>query len=369
MSSPILEFLGKYVPVVKPDTGDLTIQDLKAMTILQRVQLRDWTIEFFTFGFIVLFTLLWKVGDFYNELKVKRFLSGVEQVFKKQFYQFGVLPNKLYIKDSSENFASYATGRLNIAKVDLKFILKPRQNLFLWILETFFSLFTTSVQTPEDKVEIIITPSGKYDNFISAIVSKLGMNEARKFNYFLSLCKTTDSPNLPESFVYMSEANEFQDKITTPELKQSLTLQSANFLKVIAFTDQSSIRPETLKEFIPHRKVILEFKLTTSSEDLKIISSVLDSVFSILDKLSDQVITFKPETIKKIVKTREIEIEKLKKIEQEIKNEKIADEQAKLKREEREKLRNMSREDQLKAEKKAQEKKQKKLQKKQRVKM
>ncbi|KAI5965291.1 uncharacterized protein KGF55_001511 [Candida pseudojiufengensis] len=368
--SQILELIGKYYPfVTQPTTSSLTVEDLKAMTLWERIQIRDWRTEFFTLGFIIIFTILFKLGDYVNELKVKNFLSGVEQVFKKQFYQFGVLPNKLFIKDSSEHFASYATGRLNIAKVDLKFILKPRQNIFIWIMETGFSLFTTSVQTPEDKVEIIITPSGKYDNFISAIVSKLGMNDARKLNYFLSLCKTTDSSNLPESFVYMSEANEFQDKITTPELKQSLTLQSANFLKVIAFTDQSSIRPETLKEFIPNRKVIIELNLTTNKNDLKIISSVLDSIFNIIDKLSDQVITFKPETLKKIVKTRENEIEKLKKFELELKNEKLADEQAKLKREEREKLRNLSREDQLKAEKKAQEKKQKKLQRKQRIKM
>ena len=84
------------------------------------------------------------------------------------------------------------------------------KTFFLDFRNCFF--FTGNVVAPEDKAEIIITPLAQYDNFISAVVSKLGMNDARKFNYFLSLCKTTDSPNLPESFVYMSETNEFQEK-------------------------------------------------------------------------------------------------------------------------------------------------------------
>lgn len=349
--------------------NQLTLEELNALTIWQRIQLKDWRVEFFTLGFTVIFVLLFKAGDLYNQSKVTKFLNNVKPTFTKQFFQFGVAPNKLYVKDSSENYSSYASGRLNIAKVDLKFVLAPRHNLFLWIMEVLISFFTNNVKAPEDTVEVVITPLGKYDNFISAIVSKLGMNDARKANYFLSLCKTTDSPNLPESFVYMSEAHEFQDKLTTTELRQALTLGSASFIKFIAFTDQPEAKPESLRDFLPNRKVIVRLGLVTSKSDLKIISEVLDAVFNLVDKLSDQAITFKPETVKRVVKTREAEIEKYKKLEQEIKNEKLAEEQAKLKREERDKLRNLSREEQLKADKKAQEKKQKKLQKKQRVRM
>lgn len=320
-------------------------------------------------AFIVIFASLYKAGDLYNKSKVTGFLSGISEVMNKQFYQFGVSPDKLYIKDSSENYSSYATGRVNIASVQINFSLVPRHNIFLWILEAGFSFFAASVKAPEDTVEIVITPLGHYDNFISAIVSKLGMNDARKFNYFLSLCKTSDSPNLPESFVYMSEANEFQEKTTTNELKNSLTLQIANTLKFIAFTDQPIERPENLREFIPNRKVIISLKATTSKKDLQQISTILDAVFNLVDKLVDTAITFRPEALKKVVKTREAEIDKLKKIQEEIRKDELADEQAKLKREERDRLRNLSREEQIKAEKKAAERRQKKMQKKQRIKM
>ncbi|KAI5950516.1 hypothetical protein CANMA_005176 [Candida margitis] len=366
----IFELIAKYYPFAVPQqVNQLTLEELNALTVWQRIQLKDWRVEFFTLGFTLIFVALFKAGDLYNQSKVTKFLNNVKPTFAKQFFQFGVAPNKLYIKDSSENYSSYATGRLNIAKVDLKFVLAPRHNLFLWIMEVLLGLFTSNVQPPQDTVEVVITPSGKYDNFISAVVSKLGMNDARKANYFLSLCKTTDSPNLPESFVYMSEAHEFQDKLTTTEFKQALTLPSASFIKFVAFTDQPEAKPESLRDFLPNRRVIIRLSLTTSKSDHKVIGEVLDAVFNVVDKLSDQAITFKPETVKRIVKTRDAEIEKYKKLEQEIKNEKLAEEQSKLKREERDKLRNLSREEQLKADKKAQEKKQKRLQKKQRVRM
>lgn len=339
------------------------------MSVWQRLQIRDWSLEFFTLGFIIVFSLIYKAGDLYNKSIVTRFLSGISEVMNKQFYQYGVSKDQLYIKDNSENYSSYAIGRVNVATVNINFSLVPRQNIFLWILETAFSFFTGNVVAPEDKAEIIITPLAQYDNFISAVVSKLGMNDARKFNYFLSLCKTTDSPNLPESFVYMSETNEFQEKITTPELRSSLTLQSANYIKYIALTDQSVEKPESLRELMPKRRIVISVKAITSQNDLKQLSAVLDAVFNLVDKLADGAITFKPEALKKVVKTREAEIDKLKKIQEEIKKEELAEEQSKLKRQERDRLRNMSREEQLKAEKKAAERRQKKMQKKQRIKM
>ena len=134
-------------------------------------------------------------------------------------------------------------------------------------------------------------------------------------------------------------------------------------------TDQSVEKPESLRELMPKRRIVISVKAITSQNDLKQLSAVLDAVFNLVDKLADGAITFKPEALKKVVKTREAEIDKLKKIQEEIKKEELAEEQSKLKRQERDRLRNMSREEQLKAEKKAAERRQKKMQKKQRIKM
>lgn len=339
------------------------------MSFLERFLASNWNLEFICIGSILIMATLIKLGDLYNQRLVKNFLSGISEVIKKNFYQYGVSETELYKKDSSENFTSYATGRVNIASVKIDFRLQPRQNVFVWIAETLMSFFTTSVQKPTDRVDITITPSSEYDNFISSIVSKVGMDNHRKYNYFLSLTKTTDSNSLPESFVFMCESNEFQDKILSEQLKSSLTLESASYLRYISFTDQPTERPEILRDLIPRRRIVISANLTSKKNHLKQIEQILDATFNIVDRLASKEIKLSSEAIKKVVKTRENEVAKIKKIEDEIKQEQLAEEKAKLRREEKNRLRNLSSEEQLKLEKKAAEKKQRKLQKKQRVRM
>ncbi|ODV80188.1 DUF1682-domain-containing protein [Suhomyces tanzawaensis NRRL Y-17324] len=366
------------VPIPVPTTNnspkryaEYTVEELTNLTILQRIQLYDWRVEAVTLLFTIAFVVLYKIGDVYNQSLVTKYLKGLERSFTKNFFQYGVTSDKLYVKDSSENYSSYATGRANIAKVDLTFRLVPRHNIFVWILETVMSFFTENIYAPVDKVEIVITPSKdvQYENFIAAIVSKIGMNDFRKFNYYLSLTKTSDSANLPESFVYMGEANEFQDKITTPELKQALSVQAASFLNYVAFTDQPVERPENLNDLIPKKRVIISTGSISNKDQLNQLNSILDAVFNLIDKLAAKDITFKSEALKKVVKARETEVAKINKAREELKKEELLAEKAKLRKQERDRLRNLSSEEQAKLEKKALEKKQKKQQRKQRVKM
>lgn len=341
------------------------------MTILQRLALHNWSLEYVTLGFTVAFIVLFKIGDFYNQSIVTKFLKGLEGVFTENFFQYGVTSDALYVKDSSENFSSYATGRKNIAKVDLTLKLKARHNISVLVMETLLSYFTESVPPPVDKVEIVVTPSDdvQYDNFIQAIVSKIGMNDSRKFNYFLSLSRTVDSTEIPESFVFMTEVNEIQEKIAIPELVEGLSLSTASFLKYVAFTDQHVEKPETIRDLLPRRSVIISAHITTNKNELAELSKVLNGVFTVVDRLASKEITFKPETLRKVVKTREAEVQKIQKLIDEAKEQEVAEEKAKARAEEKARLRSLPREEQIKLEKKALEKKQRKMQKKQRVKM
>lgn len=334
------------------------------MNVLQRLKTADLRLEAFTFIFCVIFVFLYKLGDLHNSGKVKSFLAGVQTVFEDNFALFGVGKGKLYEKDSSENFASYASGRDSIAKVNINFTLAPRQNIFLWTMETLFGIFTETVKKPEDTVEIVITPSVDYENFISAIASKIGMSDSRKFNYYLSLTKTSDSEALPESFVFMSEANDFQEKTLTPELADALDLTMASYLKFVSFTDQPSEKPESIPDLVPKRRIVISLKLVTGKKELARISQLIGAVFDIVDKIAAGEITFRPESIRKVVKTREVEISKIKKAQEVLEQEKLADEKAKLKRQEKDRLRNLSREEQARLEKKASDRKQRKAQKK-----
>ncbi|CAH6721342.1 UPF0674 endoplasmic reticulum membrane protein [[Candida] jaroonii] len=345
------------------------LDELNSMTFFERAKLQDWRLELVTLGFTGVFVILFFIGDFYNKSLVTGFLNGINDTLKQNFYQVGVSKDELYIKDSSENYSSYATGRDNISRVNIDIKLRPRHNIFVWFLEGVISFFTEAVKKPIDKVDIVIYPSFAYDNFISAIVSKLGMNDYRKFNYFLSLTKTSDSAKIPESFVFMSEGNEFQEKILTEKLLSSLDIQAANFIRYFAFTDQSTERPESIEGFAPLRRVVVSLQIPSSKKDYEQVCKLLESIFDIIDKLASKEISFKPESLKKVLKTRENEIEKVQKAMELEKQEIEAEEKAKLKREERDRIRNLSPAEQAKLEKKEQERKQKKLQKKQRVRM
>ncbi|PVH20375.1 hypothetical protein CXQ85_002162 [Candidozyma haemuli] len=371
MINAILDYLksGNVNPdgTVRKLYSAYTLDELTSMGLLGRVKISDWRMEIFTLTFTLLFVIFFKGGDWYNYSKVSAFLTGVKDVFEDNFAQFGIGNGKLYVKDSAESYSSYASGRENIEKVNISFKLAPRQNIFLWIMESGFSFFTDSVQAPKDKVEIVVTPSGDYENFISAIVSKLGMSDFRKFNYFLALTKTSDSEKLPESFVFMSEANEFHEKTFTDKFASTLNLGLASVVRFLAFTDQPNEKPEIVRHLAPQRRVILSLNLPTGKQELKEVSDLLAGIFDVIDQLSEKKITFRPEAVKKVVKNRELEIQKLLKIEEELKKEAEAEEKAKVKRQEREKFRNLSRDEQLKAEKKAQDKKQRKAQKKMKV--
>lgn len=344
---------------------------MNAFTFWERIQRSSWQLEYITIGFIVAFVVLFKIGDRYNEHITLKYLKGISGVLKENFFQVGVDNQALVVRDSPENYSSYASGRKNIAKVNVTVRLQPRHNLFVWILEIVMSFFSETVVKPEDKVQIAITPANdaQYDNFISAIVSKMGMNEHRKHNYYLSLTKTLDSENLPESFVFMSEVNEIQEKTLTAELREALTLQAASYIKYIAFTDQGSERPESLQDLIPRRRIVVSTDLVTGKEQLEQLSKVLGALFQVVDRLAEKEIVFKPESLRKVVKTREVEVAKVEKIKEAIREEQLAAEKAKERKQEKDRLRNMSREEQIKAEKKAQEKKQRKLMRKNKVRM
>lgn len=346
-----------------------TLDELNQMSIFQRILVNDWKLELITIAFTLSFVVLFKIGDWYNTKLVTSFLAGINDTLSKNFYQVGTSKTELYIKDSCENFSSYATGRENIAKVNIDFKLRPRNNIFVWVIEGIMSYFTEFVQKPIDKVDIVIYPNFQYDNFISAIVSKLGMNDFRKFNYFLSLTKTSDSSKLPESFVFMSEGSEFQDKILTDELVNSLDIESASYIRYLSFTDQPTEKPETPEQCEPFRRVVISLKLSNSKAHLEQISKTLEAVFEIIDDIAAKKITFKPEALKKVAKTREAELSKILKAIELEKQEIETEEKARLKKEERDRIRKLSPEEQAKLEKKEMEKKQKKLQKKQKVRM
>lgn len=344
--------------------------ELSQMTLVERLKVYPWTVETMSIGLIVAYLALFFIGSKYNDNLVKKYIElQREEVLKDQFYQVGVTQNQLYIKDDGENYSSYATGRVNIASLTQKFRLQARHNVFLWILEAILSAYFESVVTPADTIQLTFDidaeAAEKYDNFIWAVVSKDKMSTLRTESYYLSLTKTAESEKLPIEYVFMNEVPEMNEILYKSDFKAILE-ESKDFLRYIAITDQPDEKPTELSEVAPKKKVIVNMRVPKGDSQLKASVKLVKYVIGYIDFIVEKA-AFRPELTRRIKKTRDAEISKLKKIVEDAKKEELEakriEEQKKL-REEQSKL---SPEEQKKIEKKQQEKKQRKLEKKQRV--
>ncbi|CAN3372602.1 hypothetical protein DIURU_004904 [Diutina rugosa] len=350
--------------VQTPLNANITYAEFQAMSFAGRVKAQNWSLELVTSVMVASFVGAYILGNWYNTKKANNFFNGLKGVLNENFAQVGVSPDPKapqLEKDTPEQFTGYATGRENIASVAFQFTLQARQNFLVWFFEFVLSFFFPSIPKPEDTCEITIYPSQQYDNFIAGIVNKNGMNDHRQKNFYLSLTTTNDSSLLPVEFVYMTEVNELAERITTDKIKNNLFKS----LRYVAFTDLPVSKPEEIADLIPRRRIVVSVDITSDKAQLAQLSELLEGLFEVVDGLAANEIKIRPETLKKIVKTRDNEVNKIRKLLDEDRELRKQEEAAQKLREEAEARRRLSPQEQLKLEKKEQEKKRKKMLKKQ----
>jgi len=164
-------------------------------------------------------------------------------------------------------FATYATGRANVAFVDVKLTLTKRFNPLRTFAEYALGFFMDSFEQPQDVVEAILYPfDGKealtvpglpgaaelrakekntaYDGFVWALVHKEVMKQVRDDRYDVSLTYTKDHPKLPSWLTVMSESAEITDLILTPDLIAAAEAAGDN-LQYLIVSDQPLEKPTT----------------------------------------------------------------------------------------------------------------------------
>jgi hypothetical protein len=340
--------------------ADYTESEIMDMSILQRLSLYPWNIEFFAIGIIALYFVIYKVGANFNNKIANEFFDSIIPTLKENFYQVGVTSNQLYAQDDGQHYTLYASGRLKIESFIAKIELQSRQNIFMWIMELLVSFFMESIPAPQDSVTIEFQydeqTSENFDNFIWAIVTKDKMDKYRNENYFLSLTKTSESPKLPNQFVFMNEVPEMNDVLFTKKLSDLLQ-SNVSTLKYLSITDQPIEKPSKIIELKPVKRVVLQFALSNNSNQIESIKNLINYILNdYVDLISNRAI-FRPELTRKVKRTRENEYNKLKKQlddakRDELNNKKI-EEQRKLKA-------SMTPEEQQKLAKRQQERKQRK---------
>jgi Protein of unknown function (DUF1682) len=306
-----------------------------------------------------------------------------------------IVPAEIIKEKTAQSFASYATGRQNVAFMDIRLMLYKRYNPLTLLLEWVASLLFESMREPEEKVEAVaytfdgrerdivpVTSVGEqealvdstkglqsgYDSFIWAIVHKNAMRQLREDRYDLSLTSTKDLPQLPHWATIMTESAEITETLLTPELLKILNDVGDELFESLIVSDQPLERPTKLEEATPRKRIGLTLRFPSGSASSP---SAWDSTLPLFrwflrlpDTLAQRA-RFRPEVQRKVRSIRETEVEKLRRRDDEEKAEERKLEADRKKKAERDaKLKGLSAEEQRKFLDKEREKEQRKSNKK-----
>lgn len=282
------------------------------------------------------------------------------------------------VKEKSQSeFIIYATGRQNVAFIDINVNLLKRYSPLSLIAETAMSMFFESITTPIDSIEAIIYPfDGKevllvpshqgsmndyskqaksnYNAFVWAVVHKDNIKQLRDDRYDISLTITKDSKELPNWTTVMSESSEITEILLTPELIRAFE-KAGDIFRYLVITDQPIEQPVKwevsilwnlwliivfrVEDAAPKKRIYLSLKIP-SSDDYTCVLPLFEYFLSLVDKLVQQA-QFRPEVLRKVKTTREDVLRKLKLSQEE--------EKAEQRNLEREKAKKLKRDNELKA--------------------
>ncbi|KAL4919908.1 hypothetical protein BDW62DRAFT_27513 [Aspergillus aurantiobrunneus] len=278
-------------------------------------------------------------------------------------------PESILKEKSAQEFSSYATGRQNVAFLDVAIKMPKRANPVTYWMDQAFAFFFDSWPSPEETFEATAyTFDGKekdlvpvpgndtsslkvsnstYDGFIFAIVHKSHMRNFRNDRYDASMTFTKDNAKLPQWVTVMTENAEITDTLLTPELIQAVESAGNNF-KYLIVTDQPVDKPTKIEETVPRKRVQLCAFLSSSASGYASTMPLFTQFLRFPDRLVGSG-HFRSEVMRKIRNVREEEIKKLRRLDEQEKAEERKLAAEKIKKEERERvLRGMNAEEQRK---------------------
>ena len=322
-----------------------------------------------------------------NKKKAKAWINAHAPVLKKEFALVGFggrsptadedeseglakslasdtleLPEDLLKEKSPQEFTTYASGRQNVAFVDVNLSLLKRYSPLTMIAEWGMSMFFDSMPAPSERMEAILYPfdgrealtvpgqapgahelrkdtKSSYDGFVWAVVNKDTMKQLRDDRYDVSITSTKDSSKLPKWATVMSESAEVTDFLLTPELIKAVE-DAGELLEHLIITDQPIDQPlkyaffivyvhrslltgiYRLDDTVPKKRLYLSMKVPSSGDYSKVLP-----LFQYFIRLTDTLVSgahFRPEVMRKVRITREDMIKKLQKADEDDKAEERA---------------------------------------------
>lgn len=190
--------------------------------------------------------------------------GGIHQVADNAIASELASPETIMKEKSAQEFSSYATGRQNVAFVDMSIKLPKRHNPIIYYMDMVFGFLFESYASPSENFEataytfdgkekdIVPVPAGDtsslkvnnsaYDGFIWAVVHKNHMRKFREERYDASMTFTKDNNKLPNWITVMSESAEITDTLLTADLVEAIEKAGEHFQYLIV-TDQPTDKP------------------------------------------------------------------------------------------------------------------------------
>lgn len=173
-------------------------------------------------------------------------------------------PESLLKEKTAQDFQSYATGRQNVAFLDVSIKLLKRYNPIIFVMDHILSVIFDSWPQPVERFEAtayafdgrekdlvpvpagdtssIKVPNSTYDGFIWAVVHKNHMRKFRQERYDACLTFTKDNSKLPSWVTVMTESAEITEHLLTPEFSKAIE-QAADAFEYLIITDQPVDKP------------------------------------------------------------------------------------------------------------------------------
>jgi hypothetical protein len=249
--------------------------------VWERVTPQDFLQEAFVLPFLLILLGFHFWGTRKNKSKAKTWAIAHAPVIESEFAVVGfggvakgpsvegvqselIDPEKLLKEKSKQEYQSYATGRQNVAFLDVSIKLVKRYNPLVFIMDNALGLFLESFPPPVERVEstlytfdgkekeIVPTPGGDvssikvpnstYDGFIWAVVHKNAMRQLRQDRYDASMTFTKDNSKLPAWVTVMTESAEITDFLLTPQLIKAIE-EAGDAFEYLIITDQPIDKP------------------------------------------------------------------------------------------------------------------------------
>ncbi|KAJ5643196.1 uncharacterized protein N7484_005703 [Penicillium longicatenatum] len=329
--------------------------------IWERTSPKDFMQEAMIMPFVLLLVLFHVWGTRKNRRKAREWAQAHIPSLQKEFAVVGfdgiartsddetitvqlANPEKSLKEKSAHEFSTYATGRQNVAFLDISLKMPKRYNPITYLMEYAFSFFFESWEAPSEKYEALMYAfDGKEKDLVPVfakdtppeMVHKSHMRKFRTDRYDASITFSKDHPKLPSWVTVMSESAEITETLLTKELIQAIE-QAGNDFEFLIVTDQPVDKPTKIDETVPKKRVQLSVNLSSAAGYAATVP-----LFNQFLRFGDKLVAaahFRGEVLRKVRNVREDEIKKLRRVEEEEKAEERKLAAEKIKKEERERL-------------------------------